>query len=326
MSLPRIRIVATGGTIAGTATSATDATGYRAGSTDVHQLIAAVPALAETAEVTGEDFAHIDSSNLTDDLLLALARRVQQLVDEPDLDGVVVTHGTDTLEETAYLLHLVLSTAKPVVVVGAMRPATALSADGPRNLLAATMVAASPASSGRGVLVVLNDEVHTARDVTKTASLGVHAFASPYGPLGLLVGGRLVYYRSVDRPHTGHTEFEIPAALPRSAVLYAHSGLDEMSLGGLDDVDVIVHAGFGNGTVSTRLVHALDLAWRRGAFVVRASRVGSGSLSTVGASPAPADGWIVVDDQSPPRARLLAALARTVTDDRDAVQRMFHTY
>lgn len=324
MTLPRIRVVATGGTIAGTATSATDATGYRAGTTGVDALLAAVPELTEVATLSAEQFAQIDSSDLTDDLLLALAGRVQQLVDAPDTDGVVITHGTDTLEETAYLLHLVLSTEKPVVLVGAMRPATALSPDGPRNLFAAVLVAASVSSLGRGVLVVMNDEIHSARDVTKTTSLGVDAFASPYGPVGVLTDGRVAYYRAVDRPHTTATEFGIPSALPRSAVLYAHSGLEPADLPA--GVDVIVHAGFGNGTVSARLVDALDAAWERGVLVVRASRVGSGTLTLVGASPAAAHRWVVVDDQNPQRARLLAALALTVTHDPAEVQRIFHTY
>ncbi|MDM4764075.1 asparaginase [Galbitalea sp. SE-J8] len=326
MTLPRIRILATGGTIAGSASSATDATGYRAGTASVDELIASVPALRELADLSGEQFGQLDSSDLTDALLLDLARRVQQLVDDPWVDGVVVTHGTDTLEETAYLLHLVLSTEKPVVLVGAMRPATALSADGPRNLFAAVTVAVSPATLGRGVLVVLDDEVHTARDVTKTTSLGVHAFASPYGPLGVVTDGRVAFYRSVDRPHTARTEFGIPEALPRSAVLFAHTGLDAASVEALDGVDVIVHAGFGNGTVSARLVDALDAARARGALVVRASRVGSGTLTVVGASADAANRWVAADDQNPQRARLLGALALTVTRDPAEVQRIFHTY
>jgi glutamin-(asparagin-)ase len=328
--LPRVVVLALGGTIAGSATSATDATGYRAGTAGVAELLAAVPEAATLARLTGEQFASMDSSDLTDEILLAVARRVSELQQDPSVDGVVVTHGTDTLEETAYLLHLVLDSPKPVVLVGSIRPASALSADGPMNFYAAVAVASHPSSSGRGVLVVMNDEVHTARDVTKTSSLGVDSFESPYGALGAVVGGRPIYYRAVARPHTSATEFSIDriAALPSAAVVYAHSGLD----GTLADVlaavhyDVIVHAGFGNGTVAARIVAPLEAARSAGSLVVRATRTGSGHVTAVGASGPEVDAWVSVDDQNPQRARILACLALTVSSDPAEVQRMFDTY
>jgi len=319
-SLPRITVLATGGTIAGSASRSTDPTGYRAGTTGVKDLLAAVPELADLAVLSGEQFAQLDSSDVTDAVLIALATRVAELQEIPDVDAVVITHGTDTLEESAYFLHLVLSSPKPVVLVGAMRPPTALSADGPRNIFAAVVAAASPASVGQGVLVVMNDEIHSARDVTKTATLDVGAFASPHGPLGVVVDGQARYYRSVSRPHTSATEFSVPEALPASAILFAHPGLDSAQLPG---VELIVHAGFGNGTVPRRLVDALEAS---SAIVVRASRVGAGPLTRVGASDARANGWLVVDDQDPQRARLLAALALTVTRDPGELQRILDTY
>ena len=325
MALPRITVVATGGTIAGSASSATDATGYKAGTTGVDDLLATIPELRGVADLAAEQFAQVDSSDLTDELMLALARRVQELVDDAATDGVVITHGTDTLEESAYLLHLVLDTDKPVVLVGAMRPPTALSSDGPRNLFAAVTVAAT-APAGLGVLVVMNDEIHTARDVTKTSSLGVDAFASPYGPLGVLTDGRAAFYRAPLRPHTRQTGFGIPSSLPSSAILFAHSGLDERLAGSLAGYDVIVHAGFGNGTVSARVVDALEAARASGSLVVRATRTGSGTLTLVGASAAEANGWIAADDQNPQRARLLASLALTITRDPAVIQGMFHRY
>jgi glutamin-(asparagin-)ase len=326
MSLPRIAVVATGGTIAGSAADATDATGYRAATTGIAELLTAIPALARVAEIRGEQFAQIDSSDMTDSLLIALARRVQDLADNEDVDGIVLTHGTDTLEETAYFLHLALATDKPVVLVGSMRPPTALSADGPRNMYAALVTAASPRLRGQGVLVVMNDEIHSARDVSKVSSQRLDAFASPYGPLGVVSDGTPQLYRSVARPHTTATEFAIPDSLPRAAVLFAHSGLDESHVAALGDYDVIVHAGFGNGTVSARLVDALEAARARGTLVVRASRTGSGTLTTIGASRDVVNGWVVVSDQNPQRARLLAALALTVTRDPVEIQRMFSTY
>ena len=325
-SLPRITVVATGGTIAGSAASTTDATGYRAGTTGVADLIAAVPELAELATLDGEQFASIDSSDLTNELLIGLAQRVSELADDDAVDGIVITHGTDTLEETAYFLHLVLATSKPVVLVGSMRPPTALSADGPRNIFAAVTVAASAGSQGHGVLVVMNDQIHSARDVTKTASLSVDAFESPFGPLGVVTSGRALFYRRLVRPHTIDTEFGIPASLPSSAVLFAHSGLDSTLTESLAGYDVIVHAGFGNGTVSSRVVSELEELRANGSLIVRASRTGSGNLTRIGASDEIANGWVAVDDQNPQRARLLASLALTVTRDKAEIQRIFYRY
>jgi len=329
-ALPHVVVVATGGTIAGSAESATDATGYRAGTAGVAELLAAVPQAAGLARLTGEQFASIDSSNLTDELMLAVARRVAELLDDPDVDGVVVTHGTDTLEETAYFLHLVLASSKPVVLVGSMRPASALSADGPLNFYAAVAVASADASSGRGVLVVLNDEIHTARDVTKTSSLSLDAFSSPYGPLGVVVAGRPLYYRAVARPHTVDTEFGLAAidTLPRAGIVFAHSGLDESVARLIEsaDYDVIVHAGFGNGTVARRIIEPLEAARRAGIVIVRATRTGAGHVTAIGASGEQVDGWVSVDDQNPQRARILACLALTVTRDPHEIQRIFDTY
>ena len=328
--LPHVVVVAMGGTIAGSADSATDATGYRAGTASVEALLAAVPQAAALARLSGEQFASMDSSDLTDELMLGVARRVAALLADPGVDGVVVTHGTDTLEETAYFLHLVLDSAKPVVLVGSMRPASALSADGPMNFYAAVAVASAPASTDRGVLVVLNDEIHTARDVTKTASLSVASFSSPYGPLGVVVGGRPLYYRGVTRPHTSRTEFDLARvhSLPRAGIIYAHSGLDDTVSALIESAgyDVIVHAGFGNGTVAQRIVAPLEAARLAGAVVVRATRTGSGHVTAVGASGDRVDGWISVDDQNPQRARILACLALTVTRDPLEIQRIFDTY
>jgi L-asparaginase type II len=329
-ALPHVVVLAMGGTIAGTASSSTDATGYRAATTGVDAMLGAVPEVLSLARVTGEQFAQMDSSDLTDELLLALARRVDSLLSDPAVDGVVITHGTDTLEETAYFLHLVLGSVKPVVVVGAMRPASALSADGPINFFAGVAVASAPESAGRGVLVVMNDEIHTARDVTKTASLSIHAFESPYGALGVVVAARPVYYRAVARPHTTGTEFDLAVidTLPRAGIIYAHSGLDEsvVSLVEAGRYAVVVHAGFGNGTVSSRMIAPLESARHAGTVIVRATRTGSGHVTAVGASGSVVDGWISVDDQNPPRARILACLALTVTRDPAEIQRIFDTY
>ena len=317
-TLPHVRVLAMGGTIAGAATSTTDSTGYRAGTTDIADVIARVPEIAAIAQITSEQFAQIDSSDLTDGLLLALARRVVELGNDPTVDAIVITHGTDTLEETAYLLHLTVGAVKPVVLVGSMRPPTALSPDGPMNMFAAVAVAASPASRGQGVLVVMNDEIHTARDVTKSSSLRVDAFESPYGALGSVTDGIPRFYRANARPVA--VPFPVPADLPSSSIVFAHSGLDARSI---TPRDVVIFAGFGNGTVPTRVIDALESS---SGLVVRATRTGSGHVTLVGASDPRANAWVAVDDQSPQRARILACLALTVTTDRLEIQEMFHRY
>lgn len=327
-ALPSVRVVAMGGTIAGAAASSTDSTGYSAATTPIAAIVAAVPELDSVARVSSEQFAQIDSSNLTDELLLGLAKRVEAILSDDDVDAVVVTHGTDTLEETAYFLHLTVRSRKSIVVVGSMRPATALSADGPRNLYSAVAVAASPLAQAQGVLVVMNDEIHTARDVTKSSSLRVHAFESPYGALGAVVDGRVILSRSVSRPHTFATEFSLDRidSLPSAAIVVAHSGIDDAIVRALRGYEIVVVAGYGNGTVPSRLVDSLAELDDAGALIVRATRTGSGHVTLVGASGEFVNRWVAVDDQNPQRARILASVGLAHSRNRDDIQRYFHTY
>jgi L-asparaginase len=217
-SLPRIVVVGTGGTIAGAAASAAQTTGYQAGALPVSHLLQAVPALGAIARVDGEQLASIDSKDMSVELWVELSRHLDSLLANDTVDGIVVTHGTDTLEETAYFLHLTLKSAKPVVLTAAMRPATALSADGPMNLLNAVTVAAAPASSGRGVLVAFANRIHSARDVTKTSTFSVDAFESPEtGPLGWVQDGKVEYARRAERRHTVATPFRLAHGSGRNA-------------------------------------------------------------------------------------------------------------
>ncbi|HTJ92898.1 MAG TPA: asparaginase [Pararobbsia sp.] len=209
-SLPRIVVVGTGGTIAGAAAKATQTSGYQAGALPVASLLQAVPGLDELARIEGDSVASIDSKDMTTALWITLAQRVQALLARDGVDGVVITHGTDTLEETAYFLHLTLKSAKPVVLTAAMRPATALSADGPLNLLHAVTVAASPASHGRGVLVTFANRIHSAREVAKTSTFSIDAFESPEtGPLGWIHDAHVEYERRGERLHTLATPFRL---------------------------------------------------------------------------------------------------------------------
>ena len=205
---PHVVILATGGTIAGSAADDTATTGYQAGALGIDVLVAAVPEVRDFAQITGEQLASLDSKDMSDEVWLKLSRRVNELLAKEDVDGIVITHGTDTLEETAYFLNLTVQSKKPVVLTGAMRPATAISADGPMNLLNAVRLAANPQAFDRGVLVCLNDQIDSARHVTKTHTTSLDTFKSPLGPLGCMNDGRPTFYNRVDRHHAGETEVE----------------------------------------------------------------------------------------------------------------------
>ena len=187
---PNVMILATGGTIAGAGASAINSATYAAAKVGVEKLIAGLPELANVANVKGEQVFQVASESLVNDNLLTLARRVSALSKQSDVDGIVITHGTDTLEETAYFLTLTVQTNKPIVVVGSMRPGTALSADGALNLFDAVSVAGSKDAMGKGVLVTMNDSIDTARDVSKSFNIKPNAFYSQWGPLGMVVEGK----------------------------------------------------------------------------------------------------------------------------------------
>ncbi len=325
--LKNITILATGGTIAGQAASATQMTGYTAGVFSVQDLLAGVPGLDELAHISGEQVCNIDSSSMTDALLLQLAQRANELLARTDVEGLVITHGTDTLEETAYFLNLVLKTSKPIVVVGAMRPATAVSADGPLNLINAVKVAVQEESAGRGVLVVMNDEIYGARDVSKTNTTNVATFKAPGGaPLGFVVGGAVRYYYAGSRLHTVSAPFDVDGmtALPRVDIIYTHVGED----GALVEAAVaagakgIVYAGSGMGSVHEAVEPALAAAAASGIAVVRASRTGSGIVAE-GLARWTQAGFIPADNLNPQKARILLQLALTVTNDRKAIKELF---
>ena len=329
---PRIAVVGTGGTIAGAGNAADGApsAAYTSAVTGADALIAGVPALAQLADVQAEQLLQIDSADFTDAQLLLLARRVVAMCVRDDVDGVVITHGTDTMEESAYFLHLTVKSAKPIVLTGAMRPGTALAADGPANLLHAVAVAAHPSSAGRGVLVVMNEEVHSARDVTKVHAMRLDAFASPHGPLGLVVEGVPRWYRAVTRPHTTTSEFDIAAigALPLVGVVTSHGNMrreiyDAWVAAG---ARAIVHAGFGGGTVPEYLKPVLAELCAAGVPIVRCSRVGAGPVIRNASFDDDAAGSVAADDQNPPRARLLAALALTRSQGVGEMQRVFNRY
>ncbi|WP_194818770.1 asparaginase [Nocardia sp. XZ_19_385] len=279
-NLPRITILATGGTIAGKA-NANSAVGYTAGQATAQDLIDAVPGLDKIAKLDAVQVSNIGSQDMNDEVWLALATKINQIFADDKADGVVVTHGTDTIEETAFFLDHVVASDKPVVLVGSMRPSTALSADGPANLRSAVQVAAVPEARGRGTMVVLNDTIHAADDVTKTNTTSVQTFASPNrGPIGHVDAAAVQF--SGPAAQQPRLTFPVPgkSPLPRVDIVYSHAGMDATqvndSLG--HGAQGIVLAGVGDGNTAKPVVDALSGAAKKGVLVVRSSRVGSGSV------------------------------------------------
>jgi L-asparaginase len=329
--LPSVRVLATGGTIAGAQASATSYD-YKPGTYDVQALLETVPHLEKLALVTGEQIANIGSYDMTGALWLRLGRRVNEVLVSPDSDAVLITHGTDTLEETAYFLSLVTKSDKPVVVVGSMRPATALSPDGPANIYNGVAVATSADARGKGTLVVLNDTIHYARNLTKTDTTGVQTFASlNRGPAGLVHTGTVDWFEPMDRKVGRATEFSLDGvdSLPRVDVLYAYADMNA------DLVDAAVHggskgiviAGMGNGSMPTPVLDALTKAAKSGVVVVRSTRVSSGVvLRNSGVFNDDERGFVVSGELNPAKSRVLLQLALTKTKDPHRIQKMFYEY
>jgi len=324
--LPHIVILATGGTIAGSAASNTQTTGYKAGALGVDTLINAVPELKKIADVNGEQIANIGSENMTSDVILKLSKRVNELLARDDVDGVVITHGTDTLDETPYFLNLTVKSNKPVVFTASMRPATAISADGPMNLLEAVTVAADPDAKGRGVMVVLNDRIGAARFMTKTNATTVDTFKAPEeGYLGIIVGGKPQFETRVDKIHTLRSVFDVRSVkkLPQVVIIYGYQDDPEYVYDAAiaHHADGIVYAGTGAGSVSVRSDAGIKKAEKAGIIVVRASRTGSGVVPPDAEQPG-----LVADSLNPAKARILLMTALTQTHNPELIQQYFHTY
>ncbi|GGD52012.1 asparaginase [Caballeronia grimmiae] len=328
--LPRIAVLATGGTIAGRAGDASMTAGYKAGVVGVNDLLDAVPALGNVARIHAEQIASVDSKDMSHALWTTLAQRIDALAAQDDIAGIVVTHGTDTLEETAYLLHLTVKTAKPVVLTAAMRPSSALSADGPLNLLNAVTVAACAQAKGQGVLVAFNNQIHSARDVTKTSTYAVDAFRSPeVGVLGFVQDGRVEFQRAVTKAHTLASEFAVGAQWPMVEIVTSYAGVSRMAVDALVAAGVkgIVVAGTGNGSIHASMTQGLVDAVKAGVAVVRASRVGSGHVMRNGAASDDALGSVSAGTLNPYKARVLLMLALAAgVEEAGALQRVFERY
>jgi L-asparaginase len=330
---PRIGVILTGGTIDSVGADRLDLAWYNESGSRMGdgELLAAVPELARIAAVQEFPFRRVPSHALIDKDWLALVRMIHAILDAGEADGIVITHGTNTLEETAYFLNLALKTDKPVVVVGAMRPASAISPDGYLNLLNAVRVAADPQSRGRGCLVMMNDTIHGARDVTKNATFRVDAFeARDLGPLGFAdADGKVVWYHRSDRRHTVETEFDVRSlpSLPRVDIVVSYVGADGVMIAAAAaaGAKAIISAGTGAGRPTPAEEDALErICKEHGVLVCLTSRVASGRVVR---SPGLARRGFVAGDNLPPwKARILMSLALTRTQDADEIQRMFDTY
>ncbi|MBC8995297.1 asparaginase [Pseudomonas sp. N40(2020)] len=329
--LANVVVLATGGTIAGAGASAANSATYQAAKVGVEQLIAGIPELSKLANVRGEQVMQIASESITNDNLLQLGRRVSELADSKDVDGIVITHGTDTLEETAYFLNLVEKTDKPIIVVGSMRPGTAMSADGMLNLYNAVAVASSKEARGKGVLVTMNDEIQSGRDVSKTINIKTEAFKSAWGPLGMVVEGKSYWFRMPAKRHTMDSEFDIKniKSLPDVEIAYSYGNVSDTAYKALaqSGAKAIIHAGTGNGSVSSRVVPSLQALRKDGVQIIRSSHVNAGGFVLRNAEqPDDKYDWVVAHDLNPQKARILAMVALTKTNDSKELQRMFWEY
>ncbi|HEY6188764.1 MAG TPA: type II asparaginase [Pyrinomonadaceae bacterium] len=327
---PNIVILATGGTIAGAAATGTQA-GYTSGAVTIDAMLAAVPGIKDLANVKGEQISNVGSQDMSFDIMLTLAKRINQLLAEDDITGIVVTHGTDTMEETAFFLNLVVKSDKPVVMVGSMRPSTAVSADGPLNLYNAVGVAVDPAARGRGVLVVMNDWIHAAHSLTKTSTTAIQTFMSPLrGVVGIASYGKNDFYNSPVWKHTTGSEFDISnvTKLPRVDIAFACADMspDLIDASAASGAKGIVIAGVGNGNMNKASLEAAARAVKKGVLVVRSSRVATGSVGRNVEVNDDELGFIASDELNPQKARILLSLALLRQHSKEEIQKMFYSY
>jgi L-asparaginase len=330
---PRVYVIGTGGSISFVGRERTDFINYSYHNKhlSIQELLDRIPEVNDLAEVRAEQFLNLGSTDILPAHWLGLAQRINQIfVEDPRAAGVAVTHGTATLEETAYFLNLTVKSARPVVITGAMRPPTALGTDADVNLMDAVRVAAAPDAGGRGVLTVMNNQIQAAREVTKTNSYRLETFRShDFGLLGYAdADGQVVFYRDTTRRNTSATEFELNGLteLPRVDIALAYAGADGLVIDALVEAGVpgIVAAGLGSGGSPPAFTAALQEAQSRGVVVVIATQVGSGRVTLTRRFRE--QGYVVADDLAPNKARILTMLALSQTTDTAEIQRMMLEY
>ena len=333
-TLPLVWLLSTGGTIAGQGASSTDLTQYQGATLLGSELLAAVPEIAQHAQVKCEQVVNVASPDMTPAVWKTLAERINAIfAEDASVAGVVITHGTSTLEETAYFLHLTVRHDRPVVLVGAQRPATAISADGPLNLLNAVRTTAAPEARGKGVLVVMNDEINGARDVTKSNTYRVETFRSgELGFLGYVDEDKVSFYKASTKRHTAQSEFDVArmTAFPRVEIVYLYANASLTPLRALVDegVDGIIFAAPGAGSLSDADCNAIKAivssSSTKKPVLMRSTRTGNGRVT--GRGKFDVLGLIPTDNLSPQKSRILLMLALTKTRDPAEIARIFSEY
>jgi L-asparaginase len=326
---PNIVVLATGGTIAGAAASGTES-GYTSGQVTIDAMLDSVKGIRDLANLKGEQISNVGSQDISFDIMLKLAKRINELL-PGDVDGIVITHGTDTMEETAFFLNLTVKSEKPVVLVGSMRPSTAISADGPLNLFEGVAVAADPNAKGRGVLVVMNDWIQGAHSLTKTSTTAVQTFMSPLRGLGGVTAyGKNDFYNNPSWKHTSASEFDVSnvTKMPRVDVIFGSADMssDLIDCSVNNGAKGIIIAGVGNGNMNKASLDAAARAVKKGVVVVRSSRVPTG---TVGRNVEVKDdelGFIASGELNPQKSRILLTLALLKQRTPQQIQVLFDTY
>ncbi len=326
--LPNIKILATGGTIAGAADTSTQSS-YKVAQVGIQTLIDAVPEMKNIANISGEQVANIGSNNMNNEIWLKLAKRTNELLARKDVDGVVITHGTDTMEETAYFLDLTVNSEKPVVLVGSMRPSTAKSADGPMNLYDAVATAVDKESKNLGVLVTMNDRVFEARDVLKTNTTSVQTFMSPnFGPIGYIYDSDVKYRSDLKHSRSQRTHFDVSKLnkLPTVGIVYNYANTSTLPVQSLVNAhyEGIVNAGSGNGSIYDDVKDILTKAVKENTIVVRSARTPTGFVTYDPSYDSGKYGFIPSGVLSPQKSRVLLMLALTKTHNQDKVRKIFN--
>ncbi|MBW4870170.1 L-asparaginase 2 [Prevotella buccae] len=327
---PKIRIIATGGTIAGVSASSTSSA-YSAGQVGIQTLINAVPEIKELADVSGEQLVNIGSQDMNDNVWLQLAKRINQLLNSEGYDGVLVTHGTDTMEETAYFLNLTVHSSKPVILVGSMRSSTAISADGPANLYNGVAALCDPASKGHGVMVCMNNQLIDAKDLIKAHTTDCATFkGGTFGSIGYVYNGKPYYYRQVTSRNTINSEFNVDnlTALPQVGIVYGYANCSPLPMKAFVDAkfDGIVLAGVGDGNFYKDVFPIAEKAQKDGIQIVRASRCPTGPTCLNGEVDDEKYHFVAALNLNPQKARVLLMLALTKTHDWQQIQKYFQEY
>lgn len=327
---PKVRILATGGTIAGVAASSTS-TAYTAGQATIETLIAAVPEIKDLAEISGEQVCSIGSQDMNDEVWLKLAKRINQLLNEEGYDGVLITHGTDTMEETAYFLNLTVHSDKPVVLVGAMRSSSAISADGPANLYNGVATCADPDSKGHGVMCCMNNQLIDAKDVIKRHTTDCATFAGgTFGSIGYVYGNKAYYYRQVTARNTVNSVFDVTnvTKLPQVGIVYGYANCSPLPFKAFMDAkfDGIVLAGVGDGNFYKDVFPYAEQAVKDGIIVVRSSRCPTGPTCLNGEVDDDKYHFCASLNLNPQKSRILLMLALTRTHDWQEIQKFFQEY